>query len=960
MARSLLAIWLLPSLTAAILQVTYPLNVQLPPIAHVDAPYQYQFAPTTFETDSDNVQYSLVGSPTWLSLDSNSRTLSGTPRISDVGEIDFKIVAAGSAGVVVNMDSKLLVSKDAGVIAKANVTQVLANAGQLSGPQTISIGPSQPFAITFPFDSFGSNGAALSYYALLSDHTPLPAWISFDASTLHFAGTTPPITSAQTNDIMLIASSTAGYASSSLSFTIAISNHQFFFRPYNQIHNLSKGAGVEIDIKSTLLLDWIPVQDAQVRTVDANLPSWLNLDKTTSKISGSAPPGIMSQDLNVNATDQFGDVAQLLVHINFQSELFANEIGQLNATIGESFEYDIPQDILTNKDEKLSVDFASLSRYLTFDATHTTISGKIAPDFSAQKVQCTLTATSSDGLQRDTQTFQVAVADAPANEAPKAPADGTNTPDTHNHKSGGETAGIIIGSIIGAICGILLLIGLAICFRRRRQRKAYTSPKLPRSHRKSDISRPMFIPLGWPDVDVDQDQDLEKGKGETDFLVERTSDKPPKLDLDLPVDGQDSDSLTDSIGDADTRILDTFEDSSWGFQNDTAPSQHPHDSFKIPTEQLSKRSSLRSDTFRRHRRRTTTVYQDQIHRSTGLPVNRRITGMGHGRQTYSPSRSNTNFSRASARRPSSTSSYTTRCTSTFSTAPSTIPQPPTARQTARVTLPAEQRRSIRVVAASTRSSLADRSMDEKRHSFIRKRASAKSPFFSGSGDRASSSTYKPAFPSDESSKRDTIVYPNDDVVEGKGKELPESQKPSKPSVSPIPETSPKEFPGSLRQNRVAHRHTSAGARRDRVEKSYARPGTAIASSSSDMPRRASTRDSLRAYELKSRLNDLTGSEIFKDAELSDSVYTDEEDEIEEAERRTTIKPGTFTLPPLQIDTRQRSKRTSAEKRKERQKKTSKGETPRELKRTSDRKCSHLYMSSNLNSPDRSLSRQRYR
>jgi hypothetical protein len=545
-----------------------------------------------------------------------------------------------------------------------------------------------------------------------------------------------------------------------------------------------------------------------------------------------------------------------------------------------------------------------------------------------------LTAVSSDGAQRDTQTFQIAVANPPDNEAPEAPRGGANVSSKHDDRSVGKTAGIVIGAIIGAICSVLLLVGLAICFRRRRQRKVYTSPKLPRSPRKSDISRPMFIPLGWPDVDVDQDQDLEKGKGETDFLVERTSDKPPKLDLDLPVDGRDSDSLTDSIGDADTRILDTFEDSSWGFQNDTAPSQHPHDSFKIPSEQLSKRSSLRSDTFRRHRRRTTTVYQDQIHRSTGLPVNRRITGMGHGRQTYSPSRSNTNFSRASARRPSSTSSYTTRCTSTFSTAPSTIPQPPTARQQT-----AEQRRSIRVVAASTRSSLADRSMDEKRHSFIRKRASAKSPFFSGSGDRASSSTYKPAFPYNEPAKRDTIVYPDDDIVEGKGKELPDSQKPNKPSVSPIPETSPKEFPGSLRQNRVAHRHTSAGVRRDRVEKNYARPGTAIASSSSSMPRRASTRDSLRAYELKSRLNDLTGSEIFKDAELSDSVYTDEEDEIEEAERRTTIKPGNFTLPPLQIDTRQRSKRTSAEKRKEKQRKTSKGETPKELKRASERMCS---------------------
>lgn len=223
-------------------------------------------------------------------------------------------------------------------------------------------------------------------------------------------------------------------------------------------------------------------------------------------------------------------------------------------------------------------------------------------------------------------------------------------------------------------------------------------------------------------------------------------------------------------------------------------------------------------------------------------------------------------------------------------------------------------------------------MDEKRDSYIRKRASAASPFFSGGGNRVTSSTYRspPAF------IESTIVRPNDDVVEGKGRMLPGDPHMAKPSVSPIPETSPKEFPGSLRQNRAPRPYTSAGLHRDRVEKSYARPGTTIASDSSGMGRRASTRDSLRSYELKSRLNDLTGSEIFKDAELSDSVYTDEEDEIAEAEKRRTVKPSQYTLPPLNVDTKRRDKRNSAEKKK----RTSKREMQRELKRTSERKLSH--------------------
>ena len=256
----------------------------------------------------------------------------------------------------------------------------------------------------------------------------------------------------------------------------------------------------------------------------------------------------------------------------------------------------------------------------------------------------------------------------------------------------------------------------------------------------------------------------------------------------------------------------------------------------------------------------------------------------------------------------------------------------------------EARRSIRIVPASRRSSLADRrNWDEKRNSYIRKRASAQSPFFSAAGSRVSSSTYKspPAFIADVQSSprsplsptnRNTIVRPDDDVVEGRGKELPDNVHLREPSADLTVETPTRQFPASLRQNRVLRPYTSMGVR-DRVEKSYARPGTAIGPGASGMGRRASTRNSLRAYKLKSGINDLTGREIFTDPELSDSVYTDEEEDIEEAERRDTIKPSQFTPPPLNLDTRGGSKRDSAEKKK----RVSKRDSRRELKRTNERK-----------------------
>ena len=157
-------------------QVSYPFNSQLPPIARVGEPYLFQFAPTTFKSDSGSLSYSLNDGPSWLSIDGKTGTLSGTPGARDDGTASFTVDAAESAGAVTNMQSTLVVSNDAGPQVNANVSQTLSAAGPLSGPTTLAIKASQDFEIVFPLNLFDS-GSNLSYFATLSDHTPLPAWI---------------------------------------------------------------------------------------------------------------------------------------------------------------------------------------------------------------------------------------------------------------------------------------------------------------------------------------------------------------------------------------------------------------------------------------------------------------------------------------------------------------------------------------------------------------------------------------------------------------------------------------------------------------------------------------------------------------------------------------------------------------------------------------------------------------
>ena len=912
MTRFLAYMALLPQLACATPQVNYPLSLQYPPVARIGEPFSFQFAPTTFSSDSENLQYSLAGNPPWLLLDGDSRTLLGTPQASDIGTANFTINAAGQGGAVASMESHLFVSAADEPTAKDDVSTALSAAGDISRHNTVTVKPLKHFNISFPSDTFDSHNVSLSYFALLENRTPLPAWISFDSSSVSFVGITPATTYPQNIQMVLIASEAPGFSASSVSFTMVVSEHTLVFKPSSQSISIAKGQDVQInDLKKGLFLDGSSVRDKDLQSVTAELPSWLSLDNDTITISGTAPAELKSQDIVITAKDQAGDIAEYTIHVKIQSKTLIGDIGTLNLTLGEPFNYIIPQKF-PGKYKNVTVDLGNLAGHLQFDLATVTISGTVPANFIPQDVQCSLTAVSDQNSDKDSQTFHIKVSKA-TTTSPRDTSGGTNRSE---HTSDKRKMAIIVGAVFGGIFSALILVMFVFCLKRRRRlARSYINPKLPRSPRKSEISQPMFMP--WHEWDDTVEQHDEKGKVTQDPFMALTPEHPPRLDLVLPKynihgtvnqigkddsskatttkryqsviattqtstshahtprlpgDCEGGHSLAGSIDDDDTRTLDNFQTSSFGIYDDTAPSQHPPDSMRIPTE-LAKRASQTSDTFRKHKRRTTTVYQDQIHRNTGLAVNRRITGMGHGRHTYSLSRTNTNFS--SLHRPQSMgSNATTRRTSTFSIAPSAFPQSPLARKhTTLVTTPTEVRRSVRVVPASRRSSYVDgRTVDEKRNSYIRERTSNQSPFFSA-GAHASICRYKspPAFVAEAIStprsplsprNRNTAVTSDEDVIVGAENEISGTLLIGELFGDQTASLTHK-FPGSLRTNRVNRPHTAISPPRDRVVKSYMRAGTAVSSNTGSIGRRASSRHTFRVYDLKASLNDLTGEFHFQ-------------------------------------------------------------------------------------------------
>jgi hypothetical protein len=954
----LIAAVLFAAVTASSPQVSFPLNSQLPPAARTGVAYSFQFASTTFQPDSDKLQYSLINNPSWLSLDGKTRTLSGTPSTGDVGTVTFTITAAGEAGAVANMESKLVVSDNDAPQINDDISQHLSSAGQLSGPKSLTLLPSKAFEFKFSLDLFQAAEKSLSYHATLTDHTPLPAWISFDALSLHFAGTTPHLTSTlpQSYEILLVASETPGFASASTFFTLTVSNHQLLFRPVQQTVNLAKGDHVNIsDLRGKLFLDNAPIKDKNITSATSELPSWLTFDNHTFSVTGIPPSGLKSQDINIIVTDLFGDTAKHSLHFLFESSLFADEVGRLNITAGEDFQYTIPRSLLTKSNESVSIDFGGLTGWLHFDPATLRISGTIPDDFAPQDFQGSLTAISIDSDTKDTQIFELHVSGngshvysghTTTNQSPGYPSP------AHDHVSNTKRVGIIVGAVLASIFVVTMLSALAVLIYRRKMqsKKGHISPRSPRSPRKADISRPMLIEDEWEDVRT-MDADLEKGAGE-DNSAKSTPERPPRLDLHIPppTNRTTGHLAMTSINEGETQILTAFDRSDFGFV-EAGPSHHPHESMKIPTE-MARRDSNNSNLPTKHRRRTTAVYRD---RSSGLPVNRRLTSIGHGHHMRSPSRSHNNFSKY--RRTMSSNSNDTLSTSILSTTYSAVPHPqaPNARHTTQLTTPLEKRQSIRLVTPSTCESLVDRRpMEDKRKSYIRKRASAQSPapFFGAPTSRISSSSYKsPPGISNESESyfsasalsplsANRVIRPNENIGPALKQELPDILRIRKPSDTPTFESpSSKTFKDSLRkpptERSFAQRHTTATvSNHDRTEGQHERPVTARYPPG----RRSSMTHSLRAQELKSSINSLTGSKIFEDAETSESEYSQEEEDIEEYEKRTTIKAHQF-FPPLKLSGLMNSKRDSIQDRDRDSKRVSK----RQLKRTSQREATPYFL-----------------
>jgi hypothetical protein len=660
------------------------------------------------------------------------------------------------------MQCTLVVVTDPIPTLQGDLGEQLAASANLSSsdPPVLTLLPGSAFNFHFRQDSFIDivQKRTLYYYATLTDHTPLPAWLRFDAAQLTFEGVAPSLSAfPQSFEVMLIASDVQGFAGSSSTFTIRIGERQLVFVPEERKVRIEGGEKVVVDdLGSGLLLNGQEMNLSGLKSAEAQgLPGWLEFDSKTLGLQGQAPGDVKDVSVTVTVGDESGDTAVVVLRFVLESEstaLFSGSIGTLDATPGEHFEYTIPTSVISDKDATLKLVLPTDATWLQFDSGKRELKGDV-PTQAPTIITATLNARAENGAELESQIFSIDVKAVSATitsattliTSRTAPtASSTSQPATliaDSQPREGLRGRTIVGIVVGTVLALAILFAiLFLCCRKRRKREGYEKHSTPS---KQSISRPIPpIEANSIAVTTELQRDVEKAGSVGDEPLEAV-ERPPRIDLNLPPPSARNsrwtsrfsrNSLASSLGNGEDMIRADANIPEWGHESTVL--QTPHDSFSVPAQmaRVSRQLSDMSPSKRALRRLRAKKMRHQSEDDVGL-------GIGLGGASLSPRRE---ASRRKVRslgleatlERSSCVSLETEATSVLNMQPSDFPRPPTHSSFggSRSALAAtDKRKSVRLVARSD-SINDERSLEEKRQSFIRKRASTtlSSPLWSAS------------------------------------------------------------------------------------------------------------------------------------------------------------------------------------------------------------------------------------
>ncbi len=505
----------------AIPDLAFPINSQVPPVAYVSQPYNFEFAAATFVSSDPQISYSIADGPGWLQVDSLNRLLTGTPLQEDVGANTFQLTALDATGTA-STTVTLIVLESTKLRLNAPVLPQMRQAGPCSSPDSLLLHPLQPFELAFSQKTFSGIDHSTKYEAVSDDRSPLPSWIHFDPSGLLFKGTSLPLVSPtlvpQTYGFLFIASNVPGFEEVAVHFHIVVGYNVLAFSDVSQDVNISSGVPFKTPpLRSSLMINGETIADGQISSVTTDGPSWLRIDKSQISLSGT-PPAAIALNVTIRVLDIYDDVANTTISLHAEP-LLATSLGKIatiDITPGEDFSYTVNDTAFTGYG-RIHADLSNAPIWLRFDEKSRTLSGRPPLNLPRETIttpinfeNATANVTGFVDIQRATITTITSTETLQTTAMPHASKTSIpyNTSVANKHNTKRPVTAIIL-AIVFAAFGVLLVICLILLLMRRRQRRkkaAYDQAHMPGDSPESSMHTPNPIlptplsPLTGPPV----------------------------------------------------------------------------------------------------------------------------------------------------------------------------------------------------------------------------------------------------------------------------------------------------------------------------------------------------------------------------------------------------------------------------------------------------------------------------
>ena len=449
----------------------------------------------------------------------------------------------------------------------------------------------------------------------------------------------------------MTASDIRGFAGAVASIQLVVSNHELVFRQSQQIINATRGSILnDTGLQSQLLLDGQPIRDADLISVEAQTPQWLNFDQSSFNLTGTPPQNAISSNATVTATDVHGDVANATIDIRIDSALFTTFVPNFNVTIGEPFTYSLSPSIFSEPDVEVTSEINPAVPWITFNSSNLTWSGNVPSNAQPLSVMVKIVATSTASGASDSQSFQIQVlheakatgvtstASISGSSRPTQSTGGlaaSNMAENHSSLQKGIIAVAVTVPVFVLIAAVVGLCG----YNRRRRRRIHTTPSSPAC---PDISIPVGRPDPlWPVTDSSLGEKAESQSNETPptlpllrtWSVVWTSNADPRRSPQLDT-GQEKGS---AIGVATSEAHDFGRSPLEGFNASRATTNFSLRAAPAPTSAPppipSKSPARRLSSMKRL---STPSKNRQSATDTTLPPTQRLSGVGHGAGDIGP------------------------------------------------------------------------------------------------------------------------------------------------------------------------------------------------------------------------------------------------------------------------------------------------------------------------------------